>query len=223
LHGMGVKVKNMTNECKAMDHEVREEPEALAIKEPDQGIIRMLEADGGTMAFQGLRRSMNIHQEKLSRALQRLEEDGYVQHTSKGYVLTQKGSFLAQRWLTEPPKAYSTILQSFLPGDLSPTTMAQHLEGRWFHNLRWQGIKDDGDQIILRWVTEATGVEVVLHLAWGQVRVETDAVDRERLIEALMGAQKVFGYLTESWQEDWERVQAGTNLLACTSRHRAAG
>jgi DNA-binding MarR family transcriptional regulator len=213
----------MTTERKALQRGVLKEPEILAIQEPDQGIIRTLEADGGTMAFQGLRRRMNIHQEKLSRALQRLEGEGYVQHTSKGYVLTQKGSSLAQQWLCEAPKAYSTILQSFLPGDLSPANMAHHLEGRWFHNLRWQGIKEDGHQIILRWVTEVTGVEVVLHLSWGQVRVETDAVDRERLIEALMGAQKVFGYLTEPWQEDWERMQVGTNMLGWSGRHRAAG
>ena len=218
-----VEFKDMTTENKAIVQGASKKPEIPAIQEPDQGIIRTLVADGGTMAFQGLRRRMNIHQEKLSRALQRLEGDGYVQHTSKGYVLTSKGSSLAHLWLYEPPKAYSTILQSFLPGDLSPRTMAHHLEGRWFHNLRWQGIKDEGDQIILRWVTEVTGVEVVLHLAWGQVRVETDAVDRERLIEALMGAQKVFGYLTEPWEEDWERMHAGTCLLGWSDRHRAAG
>ena len=215
--------KHMKTERKAMERIAPEDPDIMEIKEPDQGVIRTLEADGGTMAFQGLRRRMNIHQEKLSRALQRLEEDGYVLHTSKGYLLTPKGSNLAQHRLTETPKAYSTILQSFLPGDMSPSTMAHHLEGRWFHNLRWQGIKDEGDQIILRWVTEATGVEVVLHLAWGQVRVETDAVDRERLIEALMGAQKIFGYLTEPWQEDWENMQVGTSMLACSSCHRPAG
>ena len=213
----------MTTECKALEQEAPKDLETQSINEADQAILKTLEADGGTMAFQGLRRRMNIHQEKLSRALQRLEEDGLVHHTSQGYVLTQKGSSLAHKWLSEPPKVYSTILQSFLPGDLSPKNMAHHLEGRWFHNLRWQGIKDGGDQIILRWVTELTGVEVVLHLAWGQVRVETDAVDRERLIEALMGAQKVFGYLTEPWEEDWERMHAGTCLLGCSDRHRAAG
>lgn len=213
----------MKTERKALERVPSNDPEILAIQETDQGVIRTLEADGGTMAFQGLRRRMNIHQEKLSRALQRLEGDGYVQHTAKGYVLTEKGSSLAQRCLCESPKAYSTILQSFLPGDLSPATMAHHLEGRWFHNLRWQGIRDDGDHIVLRWLTETTGVEVVLHLSWGQVRVETDAVDRERLIEALMGAQKVFGYLTEPWQEDWERMQVGTSMLAWSGRHRTAG
>lgn len=217
-----MKLKHMTTERKTLLQTASTESEIPAIQEPDLGIIRTLESDGGTVAFQGLRRRLNIHQEKLSRALQRLEGDGYVQHKPKGYVLTQKGSSLAQGWMSEPPKAYSTILQSFLPGDLSPKNMARHLEGRWFHNLRWQGIKDEGDQIILRWVTEATGVEVVLHISWGQVRVETDAVDRERLIEALIGAQKVFGYLTEPWQEDWERMQ-GTSMLAWTSRHRPAG
>jgi DNA-binding HxlR family transcriptional regulator len=218
-----VEAKHMPTECDLIAEEAMEEHEVLVTKELDQDIIRMLEADGGTLAFQGLRRRMNIHQEKLSRALQRLEEDGYVQRMSKGYALTQKGSSLAQRWLIEPPKAYSTILQSFLPGDLSPLTMAHHLEGRWFHNLRWLGIKEEGDHLTLRWVTEASGIEVMLHLAWGQVRVETDAVGQEHLIEALMGAQKVFGYLTEPWQEDWERMHRGTNLLGWSDRHHAAG
>jgi hypothetical protein len=213
----------MKTECEEKGRQPRIETEVCSVNESDQAVIRALEADGGTMAFQGLRRRMNIHQEKLSRALQRLEGDGLIHHTSQGYILTQKGSSYAQRWLGEPPKAYSTILQSFLPGDMSPTIMANHLEGRWFHNLRWQGIRDDGDHLVLRWVTEATGVEVVLHLSWGQVRVETDAVDRERRIEALMGAQKVFGYLTEPWEEDWERGHAGTCLLGVSNRHRSAG
>ena len=91
----------MKTERKALERVPPNDPEVLAIQETDQGIIRTLEADGGTMAFQGLRRRMNIHQEKLSRALQRLEGDGYVQHTSKGYVLTEKGSSLAQRGLCE--------------------------------------------------------------------------------------------------------------------------
>jgi DNA-binding HxlR family transcriptional regulator len=215
--------KHMPTECDLVDEETLEEQELLVANGLDQDIIRTLEADGGTLAFQGLRRRMNIHQEKLSRALQRLEGDGLVQRLPNGYALTQKGSGYAHRWLAEPPRAYSTILQSFLPGDLSPLTMAHHLEGRWFHNLRWLGIKEDGDHLILRWVTEVSGIEVVLHLAWGQVRVETDAVSQEALLEALMGAQKVFGYLTEPWQEDWERMHQGASLLGWTDRHRAAG
>lgn len=213
----------MSTECESIDRESPENDEVMVTKGSDQDIIRTLEVEGGTLAFQGLRRRMKIHQEKLSRALLRLEEDGYVRHVQNGYSLTQKGSSLAHRWMAEPPKIYSTVLQSFLPGDLSPHTMAHHLEGRWFHNLRWLGIKEEGDNIILRWVTEATGTEVVLHLSWGQVRVETDAVGREPLIEALMGAQKVFGYLTEPWQEDWERTNRGASLLRWSEGHHPAG
>ena len=213
----------MKTERKAMERIAPEAPDIMEIKEPDQGVIRTLEADGGTMAFQGLRRRMNIHQEKLSRALQRLEEDGYVLHTSKGYLLTPKGSSLAQRRLTETPKAYSTILQSFLPGDISPSTMAHHLEGRWFNNLRWQGIKDEGDQIILRWVTEATGVEVVIapRLGPGQGgdgrrRPGTFARGAHRGAEGLRLSDRTVA-------EDWENMQVGTSMLACSSCHRPAG
>jgi len=43
--------------------------------------------------------------------------------------------------------------------------MAWHLEGRWFHNLGWLGIKEEGDHIILRWVIEVSGTEAFLHLS----------------------------------------------------------
>lgn len=213
----------MPTECDLAEMGPLEEHEGSAVKESDLDIIRTLGCDGGKLAFQGLRRKMNMHQEKLSRALLRLEEDGYVQHLPKGYTLTQKGSSLAHRWLTESPRTYSTILQSFLPADLSPLTMARHLEGRWFHNLRWQGIKEEGDRTVLRWVTELSGTEIVLYLSWGQIRVETDARGGETLIEALMGAQKVFGYLIDPWREDWERTHNGTNLLEWSEHNHVSG
>lgn len=213
-----LEAKNMPAECEITRQVTGNEPEITDIKEPDLDIVRLLESDGGIMAFQGLRRRMNIHQEKLSRALQRLEEDGYVQRTPKGYTLTPRGSCLAQQWLRSPPRTYTTILQSFLPADLSPVTMAQHLEGRWFHNLRWLGCREDGDETVLRWVTEEGGVEIILKLRWGQIIVETDASDQERLIEALIAAQKVFGYLTEPWREDWERMHMGAKLVGWSDR-----
>ncbi len=213
----------MQTERDLTDIGILEGDEAEDVKESDLDIIRALDADGGTLAFQGLRRKMNIHQEKLSRALLRLEEDGYIQRLSKGYALTPKGSILAHRGLTQVPRTYSTILQSFLPGYLSPQTMARHLEGRWFQNLRWLGIKEDEDRIVLRWVSELSGTEIVLHLSWGQIRIETDAMGGEPLIEALMGAQKIFGFLTEPWQEDYERMHHGTMLLEWSEHGRFTG
>lgn len=187
-------------------------------RETDIDVMRSLEAEGGDVAFQGLRRVTNMHQETLSRALKRLEEDGYVQRTPRGYRLTDAGSHLAQRLLLAPPKAYATVFQSFLPGDVGPGELARHLEGRWFNNLRWLGMREDGEEAVLRWATEGNGIEIVVRLRWGQAIVETDAADQDELVEVLVAAQRVFGHLTEPWRNGLDRMPSGVNLLQWSDR-----
>ncbi len=174
------------------------------LRERDLEVLRVLGGEEGTVAFQGLRRRMNIHQEKLSRALQRLEEDGFVQRTPRGYAITPRGSTVAQRWLSPPPQ-HTTVLRAYLPGDVSPQALAQRLEGRWFGDLRWLGIREGSDGATLRWVTEESGVEVILRLNWGQVTLETDAQDPDALTEAFVAAQQIFSHITGPWGHDWSR------------------
>lgn len=188
------------------------------LRETDIDIMRSLEAEGGDVAFQGLRRVTNLHQETLSRALKRLEEDGYVKRTPRGYRLTDAGSHLAHGLPLAPPKAYATVFQSFLPGDVGPGELAGRLEGRWFNNLRWLGMREDGEEAVLRWVTEGSGIEIVVRLRWGQAIVETDASGQEELVEALVAAQRVFGHLTEQWRNGLERIPSGVNLLWWSDR-----
>ncbi len=175
------------------------------LRERDLEILRLLGVEEGTVAFQGLRRRMNIHQEKLSRALQRLEDDGFVQHTPRGYAITPRGSTVAQRWLSPPAAPPTIILQSYLPGDVSPQALAQPLEGRWFGDLRWLGIRDGPEGSTLRWVTGDSGVEVTLRIRWGQITLETDARDPEGMTEAFVAAQQIFSHLTGPWGQDWSQ------------------
>lgn len=152
------------------------------------------------------------------------EEDGHVERTDRGYRLTDAGSDLAQRLLLAPPKVYATAFRSFLPGDISPGELASHLRGRWFNNLRWLAMKEEGEEAVLRWVTEGSGTEIVARLRWGQAVIETDAAERDELVEALIAAQRVFGHLIEPWRRGPDRVPSGVNLLRRSDRSsRPAG
>ncbi len=178
-----------------------------ALRDLDLDVLRTLGDDEGRVAFQGLRRRMNVHQERLSRSLQRLGDEGLVSKGPRGYVLTDKGSAFAHRWFSPSSPNTTIILQSFLPTDLSPHQLANRLEGKWFGNLRWLGAKDEPDGATLRWVTEASGVEVTLRVSWGKILVETNATERDSLWEAFLAAQKIFGQLSGSWSRDWEHPQ----------------
>jgi predicted transcriptional regulator len=181
--------------------------ELAALRDLDIDVLRALGGDEGRVAFQGLRRRMNVHQERLSRSLQRLEEEGLVSKGPRGYVLTDKGSAFAHRWFSPTSSVPTVMIQSFLPTDLSPHQVAGRLEGKWFGSLRWLGAKEEPDGETLRWVTEETGVEVVLRVTWGRIVVETNADSREGLWEAFVAAQRIFGQLSGSWSQDWNDPQ----------------
>ena len=198
-----------------------EELLALGIKETDLEVLRALRTNEGTVAFQGLRRQTNLHQEKLSRALQRLEEEGFVRHGPKGYSLTPRGACIAQQLFLVPPKVYTTILQSMLPGNVTPSELSKYLEGRWFGDLRWLGSKDEGEEQVLRWVLEGSGAEVVLRLRWGQLTVETDAADEANVSQVFVAAHQIVFALLQPYKEAygqgmevkllgrWDRTAAG--------------
>lgn len=176
------------------------DPEPLELRSTDLEVLRSLGADE-ELAFQGLRRRMHVHQEKLSRALQRLERDGLVERSERGYVLTPKGSEVAHRWFAPVQEELRTVLQSYLPAGADPGAIARHLEGRWFGNIRWLGSRETPTERILRWVTFEPEVEVVLRLRWGQAVVETSASEPLGMVEAFVAAQQIFAQLTGPWDD----------------------
>jgi len=184
-----------------------EEGEAFPdLRTSDIQVLQALSGDDA-LAFQGLKRKMHIHQEKLSRALQRLEDDGLVVKSGRGYALTSKGSELAQRWLAPAFRIPTVIVQSFVPIRADPRLMASNLVGRWFGNLRWLGMRETPESVVLRWVTYDGRLEVTLRMAWEKLTIETNAKDDREMVEAFQAAQHIFGMLAGPWNDDWHASQ----------------
>ena len=59
----------------------------------DFAILRAMGDDDDTqnISFQGIKRKLGLHQETLSRALRRLQRDGYVERLEHAYRISQKG------------------------------------------------------------------------------------------------------------------------------------
>jgi hypothetical protein len=175
--------------------------QSMCIRDNDLEVLKALRSNQGHVAFQGLRRQMNMHQEKLSRALQRLEADGLVVHTPKGYSLSVRGLSITRNVLLVPPKIYTTILQSMLPGNMSPVELSRHIEGRWFGDLRWLGSKEEGDELVLKWMLGDQGTEVLLKLRWGQLIVETDASEEGALNLAFIAAHRILHFILQPFKD----------------------
>jgi DNA-binding MarR family transcriptional regulator len=185
------------------------DPDQTELRSTDLEVLRSLGVDEA-LAFQGLRRRMHVHQEKLSRALQRLERDGLVTKTEHGYALTPKGTEVAHRCFAPTREELRTVLRSYLPTGADPKSIAQHLEGRWFGNIRWLGSRATPVETVLRWVTFEPEVEVVLRLRWGQATVETSANEPLGMVEAFIAAQQIFSQLSGPWDEAGKAMTIST-------------
>src|SRR5207245_4197153 len=66
----------------------------------DSNILHAIQDEGLTVfAFDGLKRLLGVHQEMLSRVLDRLEDEGLLEKVSEGYRVMVRGSELIPRTL----------------------------------------------------------------------------------------------------------------------------
>src|SRR6059036_3867310 len=112
------------------------EVEEANITSRDSSILQAIQEEGLTVfTFDGLKRMLGVHQEKLSRVLGRLEEEGLLERVPGGYSVTHRGSMFSPRPLnTVQPRI--PIVQSLLPADIDLGQIITGLKGRWFGSLR---------------------------------------------------------------------------------------
>lgn len=153
----------------------QETPPALA--EREIAVLGELGRDGDArVAFQGLRRRLDLHQEALARTLRRLEREGLVAKDEKGYRLTDAGfGALAGRPRTAPPpKEVLPLVQALLPPHVAPDAVADLLSRRWFRGLRWYGQSDGPGETTLTWLVDGSNTVVRVRLAGASFVLEVE-------------------------------------------------
>ncbi len=75
-----------------------EQSEDIDLTPRDSSILHAIQEEGLTVfAFDGLKRLLGVHQEMLSRVLDRLEDEGLLEKVPEGYRLTNRGSHQVAR------------------------------------------------------------------------------------------------------------------------------
>ncbi|HVL88188.1 MAG TPA: Lrp/AsnC family transcriptional regulator [Candidatus Thermoplasmatota archaeon] len=150
-----------------------------SIDERDARVLSELAQDcEATVAFQGLRRRLHVHQQALARALKRLQDDGLVAHDENGYRLTDAGCRVAVAMgaVSAPRLAAPSvpILQALLPPHVSSEAVVERLSGRWFRGLRWYGKSEGPGETTLTWLAEPDGSAVRVRMSGGSFAVEAE-------------------------------------------------
>jgi hypothetical protein len=171
---------------------------AIEMNPKDAEVVRIIGEEGlSVFTFDGLRRISGAHPETLSRALERLEDDGLLVRTPDGYSLTGKAkTFLGFRPASASTKSVP-ILHTYLPYPASAAKIVEALRGRWFDNIRWVGMAESDEGFVMKWVTDDGSAMVDARFAFGQLDIEAKVSRDSDLPKAVRAAHHLVGRISK--------------------------
>jgi len=168
-----------------------------AISARDAEVVRAIEEESlSVFTFDGLRRITGTHPETLSRSLERLEDDGYVVKSPEGYSVTGKarGTF-ALRATSDVGKRIP-ILHTFLPYEASAGKIVSALKGRWFDTIRWVGMSESEEGLVMKWVTEDGSATIDARFSAGLLDIDAKIGSDSDLPKAVRAAHQLMGRIS---------------------------
>lgn len=171
------------------------------LSDRDLQILKALNQDGeSTVAFQGLKRKLGMHQETLSRALTRLHRDGLVERTAEGYKINRK---VAPILLEGVAERNLTIIRANLPSaDLRVLTNS--LKGSWFGSLRWLGYSDSDLETVLTWITEDGEIRVDLKVADSSITIQARVRESADVTKAIIASHELYGHISNLYSKQYK-------------------
>ena len=180
----------------------------------DTGVLQTVMEEGLTVfTFDGLKRLTGLHQEKLSRIIDRLEEEGLLEKVDEGYRITPRGNETIPR-----PLGYSlqpiSIVQSLLPRDVDLQQIISGLKGRWFGGLRWLGYTQNEEGTVLKWIAEEDGVQIDARFTDSYLSIDAKVAEGREVSQAVKAAHQLLGHVSGLYGTPTRRRQHPASQIA---------
>jgi DNA-binding PadR family transcriptional regulator len=189
------------------------ESDEIDLTPRDSNILHAIQDEGLTVfAFDGLKRLLGVHQEMLSRVLDRLEDEGLLEKVSEGYRLTERGSQQVAHPLGSiQPRI--PIVQSLLPHDIDVQRIIAGLKGRWFGSLRWLGYSQNEDGLVLKWITEEDSIQIDAKFTENYLSIDAKVGEEKDVSQAVKASHQLMGHISRLYGGP----RRGRNLLTPVS------
>lgn len=162
----------------------------------DMEVLRVIEEEKlASFTFEGLKRRINTHSETLSRILYRLEEQEILEKANEGYRVTDKGKELLKVHPLNSEEPRLMLLRTLLPPDIDMQQVFSDLKGRWFGTLRWLGYSKNGNESVLKWITEDGGIQVDARFSPQALTIEGKLLEGKDLADAIRASHQLVGYV----------------------------
>src|SRR5437867_10773180 len=188
-------------------------PDKIDLTPRDSNILHAIQEEGLTVfAFDGLKRLLGVHQEMLSRVLDRLEDEGLLEKVSEGYRLTERGNRQVAHPLSSTQPRIP-IVQSLLPHDVDVQRIIAGLKGRWFGSLRWLGYSQTDEGLILKWITEEDSIQIDAKFTENYLSIDAKVGEEKDVSQAVKASHQLMGHISRLYSGP----RRGRNLLTPVS------
>jgi hypothetical protein len=190
------------------------DPEDSNLTPRDTGVLQTIMEEGLTVfTFDGLKRLTGLHQEKLSRIIDRLEEEGLLEKVDEGYRITARGNETIPRPLNSSPQPIP-IVQSLLPRDVDLQQIISGLKGRWFGGLRWLGYTQSDEGTVLKWIAEEDGVQIDARFTDSYLSIDAKVGEGREVSQAVKAAHQLLGHVSGLYGTPTRRRQHPASQIA---------
>ena len=180
----------------------------------DTGVLQTVMEEGLTVfTFDGLKRLTGLHQEKLSRIIDRLEEEGLLEKVDEGYRITPRGNETIPRPLGSRLQPIP-IVQSLLPRDVDLQQIISGLKGRWFGGLRWLGYTQNEEGTVLKWIAEEDGVQIDARFTDSYLSIDAKVAEGREVSQAVKAAHQLLGHVSGLYGTPTRRRQHLASQIA---------
>jgi hypothetical protein len=179
----------------------------------DAGVVQAILDEGLTVfTFDGVKRLLGLHQEKLSRIIDRLEEEGLLERVPEGYKVTARGRETIPRQLGSAQPSIP-IVQSLLPRDVDLQSIISGLKGRWFGSLRWLGYAENDEGTVLKWIADQDAFQIDAKFTENYLSIDARVDEGKETSEAVKAAHQLLGHISRSYATPRRRAHVAAPIV----------